>query len=480
MSRNTFIYFSILFLLIAIKPSAQTLNEARKLYEKGKYAQAKPVFQRYVKQVPNNGYYNLWYGVCCFHTNDAQAAIGYLETAVRKRVPSGQFWLGQAYDRVYRYEDAINTFEDYINELKHRRRSTQEADSLIALFRTHLRMLKGVERVCIIDSIVIDKAHFLEAYKLSPQTGHLYSYKEYFPMSEKEGSTVYENELGNKIYYGEIMPNGIQHIFTSTQLLDEWTSGFPLIANSADSVNTAYPFLMPDGITLYYASEGQGSLGGYDIFVTRYNTNSDTFLRSENVGMPFNSPYNDYMYVVDEYNNLGWFASDRYQPDGYVCIYIFIPNPIKQVYNYEQMNKEKLRSLAALYSLKDTWSDSILVDEALTRLHKIEPTFDDGKKQHSFSFIIDDMHTYHEKADFHSSQALSLFQQYIQVQKALQQQYNKLKDLRMEYNLASPDERIQMRSAILDLEKRLNQQEKEVKQITKQVRNAEISVITGE
>lgn len=56
---------------------------------------------------------------------------------------------------------------------------------------------------------------------------------------------------------------------------------------------------MADGVTIYYASDGEG-LGGYDIFVTRYNTNTDTYLVPENVGMPFNSPYNDYMYVIDD------------------------------------------------------------------------------------------------------------------------------------------------------------------------------------
>lgn len=94
-------------------------------------------------------------------------------------------------------------------------------------------------------------------------------------------------------------------------------------------------------MTIYYASDGDGSMGGYDIFVTRYNTNTDTYLVPENVGMPFNSPYNDYMYVIDEYNNLGWFASDRYQPEDKVCIYVFVPNDSKRTYNYEAMEPEK-------------------------------------------------------------------------------------------------------------------------------------------
>jgi hypothetical protein len=32
------------------------------------------------------------------------------------------------------------------------------------------------------------------------------------------------------------------------------------------------------------------------------------------------------MYVVDELNNIGYFATDRRQAEGMVCIYTFIPN----------------------------------------------------------------------------------------------------------------------------------------------------------
>ena len=62
--------------------------------------------------------------------------------------------------------------------------------------------------------------------------------------------------------------------------------------------------------------------------------------------------------VIDEFNDLGWFASDRYQPEGKVCIYVFIPNSSKQVYNYEGMDPDKMISLAQLHSIKDTWTDT--------------------------------------------------------------------------------------------------------------------------
>ena len=41
-------------------------------------------------------------------------------------------------------------------------------------------MLKGVEDVCIIDSFVVDKATFLNAYKISEESGKLFTFNEFF------------------------------------------------------------------------------------------------------------------------------------------------------------------------------------------------------------------------------------------------------------------------------------------------------------
>ena len=117
--------------------SAQTLNEAKAWYEKGNYAQAKPVFQRFYKSQPANGNYSLWYGVCCLETGDAEAAVKPLETAVKKRVKSGQYHLARAYDRTYRYEEAEEVCNDYLSDLKRLRRSTDEAERLLTNIRSH-------------------------------------------------------------------------------------------------------------------------------------------------------------------------------------------------------------------------------------------------------------------------------------------------------------------------------------------------------
>ena len=470
MKRKYILFLICSFFLGGV--SAQTLEQARTLFTKGDYEKAKPVFKKYAKSQPSNGNYNYWYGVCCLKTGEAEEAVKPLEMAVKKRVASGQLYLGQAYNDTYRFEDAVNCFEEYITDLKKRKRPTEEAEKLLEKSKADLRMLKGVEDVSIIDSFVVDKSTFLNAYKISEESGKLFTFNEFFKTEGDNPGTVYETEIGNKIYYSEKGERGNLDILSKNKLLDEWSNGRPLPGSINDSGNANYPFVMADGVTIYYASDGEG-LGGYDIFVTRYNTNTDTYLVPENVGMPFNSPYNDYMYVIDEYNNLGWFASDRFQPEGKVCIYVFIPNNSKQTYNYEAMDQQQMIRLAQIHSLKETWKDKKAVAEAQQRLEAAMSHKPQERRIADFEFVIDDNTTYYLLKDFKSAKAKQLFQRYQQMEKDYRQQEEKLNSMRLRYATGHKQEKTILTPAILDLEKRILQMSGELDALEINVRNAE-------
>ena len=475
MKKKHILFFLFCFVLTGI--SAQTLEQAKVMFNKKQYSEAKPVFKKYVKSQPANGNYNLWYGVCCLKTGEPQEAVKYLETAVKKRIPSGQLYLAETYNDLYRFEDAVKNYEAYIEDLTKKKKPTEEAEKLLDKAKANLRMLKGVEEVCIIDSFVVDKKDFLEAYKISPESGKLFMYDAYFENSNGTGGTVYETELGNKIYYSELQKDSTLNILSRNKMMDEWGKGSMLPGSINESVNASYPYVLADGITIYYAADGPSSMGGYDIFVTRYNTNADTYLTPENVGMPFNSPYNDYMYVIDEFNNLGWFASDRYQPDGKVCVYVFIPASSKQVYNYESMDKNKLIKLARLHSIRDTWTDESLVTDARKRLREIMQEKPETKKHHEFEFVIDDRNTYHYAADFRSPQAKAQLKKYLQLEESYNLQLGKLENMRTQYSRVNQNEKNKMAPAILDLEKRVQQLVTEIDRAAIQVRKLEKQII---
>ena len=62
-------------------------------------------------------------------------------------------------------------------------------------------------------------------------------------------------------------------------VMDDWADEKPIFPN--DSADNNYPFVLGDGRTLYFASKGNGSIGGYDLFITHYNINESRFLSPE-------------------------------------------------------------------------------------------------------------------------------------------------------------------------------------------------------
>ena len=78
---------------------AQSLDQAKKLYNEGQYAEAKPAFEKLIKQSPSNSSYNLWYGVCCYETGDLAAAEKHLSFAVKRKVIESFRYLGEVYNK---------------------------------------------------------------------------------------------------------------------------------------------------------------------------------------------------------------------------------------------------------------------------------------------------------------------------------------------------------------------------------------------
>ena len=101
---------------------------------------------------------------------------------------------------------------------------------------------------------------------------------------------------------------------------DIWRSeisrfGFLEPENLGPTINTIYnemsPFLHPDNLTLYFASEGHIGMGGMDLFVSR-RSNTDTLWRTpENLGYPINSYKTENSLVVESNGRTAYFVSDK-------------------------------------------------------------------------------------------------------------------------------------------------------------------------
>lgn len=444
--------------------TAQTLTQARRWFENGEFEKARPVFRKLVKQDPSNANYNFWYGACCYEGGDLEEARPYLEKSAARKVINAYLYLGRLYCDTYRFDEAVENMEQHIYWLEKKDRNTEAAERELAHCRMAARMFRATEKVVVVDSFVVSKPDFLSAYKLSKDAGEI--------VADENGKNVqFVNELGNKKIYVVPGEQG-SALWSSFRLIDKW--GDPEKLRGIEGQNPDYPFLAADGITLYYAAEGEESLGKYDIFVTRYDSDSNEYLRPDNMGMPFNSPYNDYMYVVDDYNNLGWFVSDRYQPEGKVCVYVFVPNASKEVYDYENTDPEKLAATATLKEIRTTWTDEDKVRIAKQTLAQLMYGDNDAKRRKDFVFVVNDNTVYDQLSDFSSKKAREQYQQLAQKNKDLEDLQETLQRLREKYAAALEATRQQMTPGMRDMERRIEGLRKEVASLEVKVRNTEI------
>ncbi len=92
---------------------------------------------------------------------------------------------------------------------------------------------------------------------------------------------------------------------------DDVDFSFPV--NLGPSINTAgdeiTPFYDAGSGVLYFASNGHPSIGGFDVFKSK---GMETIWSApENIGLPFNSPADDFYYVLNSDGNAGFFSSNR-------------------------------------------------------------------------------------------------------------------------------------------------------------------------
>lgn len=361
---------AIALLMFSASAGAQTLSQAQRWFTQGEFEKAKPVFKKLVKQSPSNASYNFWYGACCYETGEMMEGLPYLEKSAARKVINAYLYVSKAYYDMYRYEDAIENLEQHIYWLEKKKRDTSEAEELMTKYRKGERLIRSVENITVIDSFVVDKQRFLDAYKLSEQAGTLKMTND-GSGNDDDMTVEFINEMGDKMLLSGKDENGNSKLYASVKLIDSWSNPQKLKGIKEDMTVLNFPFLDSDGTTLYFSAKGDDSLGGYDIFITRADSEENSFFKPDNIGYPFNSRFNDYMYAIDDYNNLGWFASDRYQPEGKVCVYVFVPNESKITYDYDAVGEDKMISLAKLDNIALTQTDNNTVARAKQRLAKV-------------------------------------------------------------------------------------------------------------
>lgn len=419
---------SVLFSVLTLVCVAKPIDEAIALYDKGDYEQAISVLQNIIKGDKRNGTAQYYLGMCYLKQGNYDKAVGPLSVAEERRYGDASRALAEIGLQKYDVDMASEHIDIWEKWLAKNKRDTSVADNMRSQTVQMRNMLERVEKITIIDSIVVNSEDFFRHYKLSADAGRLLDPSALPDEYDGEISgTVYIPQTGKEIFWAEETGSGTR--LASASVLDngDLEDAHLYSEDLNGGGNACFPFLMPDGATIYYSSDGEGSIGGYDIFMTMRSSDGSTY-QPQNVGMPYNSPYDDYMLVIDEEAGLGWWASDRNQIPGKVTIYVFVPNDTRVNYPADDPN---IADYAIIRSVKAT-QDRPVDSQALLNSPALQGR---GTSESSITFELSmgNGKVYHSLLDFRSSQARQTMLQCLDRQRDLEEMEAQLADLRSRY-----------------------------------------------
>ena len=424
--------FSFLAGISLFGASADVITDAQALMEGGDYAAAAGLLSRDMASLKaaRQGAANQMLGECLYELGDYDAARGCFDKAKAKGVAEASLYLGRLDFLDYNYDSASDNYSCYRELMRKSRKDVaEEVDAEEERLRLAEGFLERVEKIAIIDSINLSEKDFFKSYRLPPSAGSLHDASVLpFKNADEITGAVFVNEGRDRMFWSQTDADGLQRLM-ETQLLTDGTWQEPvMIEGLAAGSDAAWPFMMGDGVTLYFASDGDDSLGGYDIFVANRDATTGQFMQPQNIGMPYNSPADDYMFALDELNNVGWWATNRNSPEGCVTVYVFVPNDLRRNYDTEM---DDVASYARVDDYKATWGNEDY-SELLAEIAQIDPSA--IPKKIDFHLPMPGRREYTSYDDFRSSEAKSLAKKYFSEQKQLAKAEDELQEMRRRYH----------------------------------------------
>ena len=413
---------------------------------------------------------NLTAGAALFNLGDYAEARVYLDKAKAKGLADAFLYLGRIAFMDYNFEEASSLYSRY-GQLQKKARKGEDPglNQDLKRIETAEAFMDRVEKLTVIDSIAVSRKDFFKAYRISPESGSLNPSGEFPGSQDTAPEFFYANEGRDYLLWSQPDQSGRSCLMESIRLTDgTWHEPVALDSVLNDGGDAIYPFLMPDGVTLYFANNGENSMGGYDIFVSNRDAEDGTYMTPQNLGMPYNSPFDDYMLAIDELTGTGWWATDRNRlDDDKITIYVFIPNDLRSNYDADD---ENLVDYARISDYKSTWEPGKDYAGLLDEIAAIDPSV--RKKKVDFHFPIGGGKVYGNLDDFRTTQGRSLMQRYIDESDSFKKLLSELSTLRRKYHQSRSSE---LGSRIAAMEKDVDKRRESLRRLRGEIIKSEKS-----
>ena len=311
---------------------------ADNFFDEQDYVKALPLFSQLLSLYPKDPNYNYKYGASyLFAKRDKEDAVRYLNFAVSSPNvdPLAFYYLALAQQHNYQFTVAQVNYNKFKQKANAKEVAELEVDRKIDMCKNGLKLLKSMTDIGVLYKKEIRATDFFRSYDLKGIGGKVIvkpdEFKTKLDLKKNETSLIHlgdQPKMAIFSSYGNDGKNG-KDIYRVVKLPNgEWSKP----ASIGDEINSPfdedYPFLHPDGKTLYFSSKGYNSMGGYDIFKSVRNEETGKWSFPENLDFPINTPDDDILFISDIDNELAFFASSRASIQGELTVYKVKVDPL--------------------------------------------------------------------------------------------------------------------------------------------------------
>lgn len=431
--------------------AAQNAAQADALFQAGEYRKANVEYLSLVQRDPRNTLYLYRYARCQYEIGEKQTAAEYFEKA-GERYALRNYYLGELYIDLYRPTEALACLDKYAATIDEQHERYPRLMEMMERANTLQRLMTHVEHLQVIDSVDIPENQWLSAYQLSPESGIL-------------SRSGYMSERGDRRIR---VQEGV--LYRQEKLLDTWSDPEPI--RLLQDKELGYPYLLSDGVTLYFAARSKvpetTDLGGWDIYMTKYNSATESYLTPVLMPLPINSQADDYMLAIDEVRSRGYFATNRGKSNGHITVYTFVPREVK---TYWRDTTEKYLAEEVMHP---TLSEKPVEEMPIAVAPTTEPsaaapiaTKAEEPASPTFALYLSADRVYESVDDIEDDSLRALCEQYLQQVEAVANTRRALAEARRSYSQVPTDS---LAETILALEKTLLEQKREEQQLLTRVR----------
>ena len=305
--------------------------KANELFEAQDYKEAKLMYAQLLSLYPKDPTYNYRFGACVLQTEaDKTKPMKYLNFAASKANvdPLAYFYLGKAHHLNYEFAQAVKQYSKFKNKANNEQKEKYNVERQIEMCKNGNSLLSKLNELQVLERQSIAAKDFYRIYDEAAMGGKIIvkpeQFKSKYDKKIDDKSVIFLANDASEVYYssyGKKGENG-KDIYKAIKIGNgEWSEGVNLDKSINTEFDEDFAYIKPDGKTLYFASKGHSSMGGYDLFKSEMDDATGQWTAPENLDFAFNSADNDFMFVPDRAGITAYFSSNRTNEFGEVTVY---------------------------------------------------------------------------------------------------------------------------------------------------------------